>query len=200
MYRIYEMTRMVNGVPTPEMIMLFHPGMCDFSRVLHELGMKFCLTKQGRQLCRDEGGLTLKRLMGCITPEMLEPYGITMVRPREAAIKADQEPPVIGKYEAESYLQLRDNFVERFRRLYDNAKRFARHLESKQTSQHPVVATWDGEKVVTKSLVWANQYVSGKERDWHNFVKKRLDELTPDMCGNDAFPFEEEAVGEVPAQ
>lgn len=151
--------------------------------------------KQGRQLYHNEGGLSLKRLMDCITPEMLEPYGITMIRPREAAIKVDQEPPVIGKYEAESYLQLRDNYVERFRQLYDNAKRFARHLESKQTSQHPVVATWDGEKVVTKALVWANQYVAGKERDWHNFIKNRLDELTSGMCGNDAFPFEEEAVG-----
>lgn len=198
MYCIYEITRMVNDVPTPDIIILFHPGICDFSRVLHELGIKYCVTKQGQQLCRDEGGLTLARLMDHLTPEILEPYGITMVRPRETAIQVEQEPPIIGKYEAESYLQLRDASVERLRRLYDYAKRFARRLESQQGKQNSVVATWSSEKISTKALVWANQFVSGKERNWEKFIKGKLDELTPDMCGTVAasFPAEGEPVGE----
>ena len=129
---------------------------------------------------------------------MLAPYGITMVRPREAAIQVNQEPPVIGRYEAESYLRLRDMVTERLRQLYNNAKRFARRLESQQGKQNPVVATWGPEKISTKALVWANQFVSGKERNWEKFIKSKLDELTPDMCGNVAasFPAEGEHVGE----
>lgn len=198
MYCIYEITRMVNDVPTPDIIILFHPGICDFSRVLHELGIKYCVTKQGQQLCRDEGGLTLERLMDYITPEMLESYGITMVRPRETAIQVSQEPPIIGKYEAESYLRLCDAVTERLRQLYNNAKRFARRLESQQGRQNSVVATWSSEKISTKALVWANQFVSGKERNWEKFIKGKLDELTPDMCGTVAasFPAEGEPVGE----
>lgn len=200
MFHTYEINRMVNGVPTPDIVMLVHPDTCDLPQALHDLGMKYCMTKQGQQLCRDEGGLTLERLLDYATPEMLEAYGIVVIRPKEIATRADQEPPVIGKYEVESYLRLRDNYIERFRRLYDGAKRFARHLESKQTKQHPVVAGWDGEKVTTKALVWAYQFVAGSEKDWHKFVKNRLAELTTDTHGNDAdsFPFEEETVGEVP--
>mgnify|MGYP001045447730 FL=1 len=64
-------------------------------------------------------------------------------------------------------------------RLYDYAKRFARRLESQQGRQNPVVATWGSEKISTKALVWANQFVSGKERNWEKFIKSKMDELPP---------------------
>ena len=101
MYQGFEFTRMINGEPKREVVIIFYPEETDLYWALHQLGFECCLKNQKEGEFHD--GLSFPELMEQVTPEMLAPYGMTVLWPNRALISMDNMPPTISRYELETY-------------------------------------------------------------------------------------------------
>lgn len=186
MYRAYKYTRMINGESEQDLIILFYPKDIDLGRTLHKLGLEYCINQNGGRVPID--GLSFDQLMDNITLEMLSPYGMSMIRPNDIAIQADNTAPVIGPYELETYQESINNGYYQVKKVCKTAERIARRLESQRRHDHPVVSTWAPDIISTKAIVWADQFVNGNEPDFVKFFEKKLQEAKPHSNDKDQPP------------
>ena len=214
MTKVYEYPRVVSGETRREHVYFSSDIQCDFLQIVHNVAVDLCLKNEDRQLCKEDG-MSFAQAMEYVTPEMLAPYGVTMIRSTDAAIQTDQLPPLVNRYELETIRDVRKNERRRALAVVEYAERAARRLETQRANQHPVVSTWGSEKISERAASWAWQFVVGKEKDFGEFVEKRLNrmlthpayrDLSPDHASGDPetydstvpVPAEETAVGEVP--
>lgn len=177
MEKIYELEKNDNGVTKPEYVLVSYMN-ANFDKTMHDLGLEFCRdTKRGRELYDRGNGLTLEQLLDNAPPELCARYGIRITRLNQKAIPANQERDVLGRFEVHTYRDAASDFHEKFRRVYQAARRIASQLETQRANHHPALEGWGAEKVSAKALVLANQFVTKKEFDLGLFVKKALSEL-----------------------
>lgn len=177
MYQGFEFTRMINGEPKREMVIIFCPDKTNLERALHKLGLEWCLKNQkdGKLY----GDLFFPELMEQVTPEMLAPYGISVLWPNRTLISMDNMPPIISRYELETYQEASNSGYSQAKKICKAAEQLARRLESKRTHGHPAISTWAPDIISTKAVTWADQFVHGGETDLLKFFEKKLQEAKP---------------------
>ena len=187
MTEVYEYLRLVNGEMRREFVFFTSYMKCDFLQVVHNVTVDYCLKNEDRHPCK-EGSMSFAQAMEYVTPEMLAPYGVTMIRSTDAAIQTDQLPPLVNRYELETIRDVRKDERRRAREVVDYAERAARRLETKKANQHPVVSTWGSERISARAASWAWQFVTGEEKDFARFVEKRLQALQTHHAYRDLSP------------
>ena len=121
--------------------------------------------------------MSFAQIMEHITPEMLAPYGVTMIRPEDVAIQTDQLSPLVTRYELESIRDIRSAEWYRGRRVVEYAARAAKRLEKQKANQHPIISTWDSERISMKATSWACQFMMDGEKNFAKFFDKKLKDL-----------------------
>lgn len=179
MTKVYGFPRVVDGETKKEFVVLSSNFNRDFLQVVHDVAVDYCLDNENRHLCK-EGGMSFGQIMEFITPEMLEPYGVTMLRLDDMAVQTDQMSPLVTRYELETIRAVRRLERRHAREVVDFAERAAQRLETQRARNHPGVSAWGPEKVAVKAASWASQYVmmSGK-KDFARFFEKKLKETLP---------------------
>lgn len=177
MYRTYEFTRTVNGEAKQDMVMLFYPKGTDIELTLHKLGLEYCMNRNKGKT--PPHGLTFAQLMEYITPEMLDPYGITVLWPNSTAISMDDAPPIINRYEMETYRETINYVYSRTKKVCKTAEQIAKRLETQRKQGHPAISTWAPDIISVKAVTWADQFVHGSETDLSKFFQKKLQEAKP---------------------
>lgn len=176
MTEVYEYLRLVNGEMRREFVFFTSYMKCDFLQVVHNVTVDYCLKNEDRHPCKEDG-MSFAQAMEYVTPEMLAPYGVTMIRSTDAAIQTDQLPPLVSRFELETIREVRKDERRRALAVVEYAERAARRLETQKANQHPVVSTWGSEKISARAASWACQFVVGKEKDFGEFVEKRLNRM-----------------------
>ncbi len=176
MTEVYEFPREVNGETRKEFVILSSNFKHDFLQIVHNVAVDYCLANENRHPCK-EGGMSFGQIMEYITPKMLEPYGVTMIRLEDAAIHTDQMPPLVTRYELETIREVRRLERRHAREVVDYAERAAKRLETQRVNNHSAVAAWGPEKVAVKAASWACQFVMlSKDRNFAKFFEKKLRE------------------------
>lgn len=141
-WRSYTYTRPGNRDGRQEYVVLIAPQAQDFDRVLHEVGLKLVSDNP-----RYRDGVKQAELMEALTPELLAPYNVVLLRPTREAVKLDNKPPVIGALEAASW----------------------RGAAVKHTSYKIDVRDYAG--ICRRSVTWASDFVEkyGPERSTVKF-------------------------------
>lgn len=190
MTKVYEYPRVVDGEMKKEFVILSSNFNRDFLQVVHDVAVDYCLKNENRRPCKGDG-MSFGQIMGCITPEMLEPYGVTMLRLDDMAVQTDQMPPLVTRYELETIRAVRRLERRHAREVVDFAERAARRLETQRARKNPGVSNWGPEQVAVKAASWASQYVmlEGK-KDFARFFNQKLRETLPK--GPDEGPTDEE--------
>ena len=179
MRKAYHYTRQVNGEPKSEIVILSSKDERDYDEILHRVGLEFCMSAQGRKLYKDIPGLSFNRLMDILTPEMLEPYDVTMYFPQDDAEQMDNAPPVVRQCEMELYRELCDKHHQQLRDIKEYGERIAKRLEALRLSGHPAISTWAPEIIPGKALSWAYQYIIGAECSFKAFLDRKIQEAKP---------------------
>lgn len=178
----YEYIRQLNGEPRLEIVTLSSKGERDFDEVLHRVGLEFCMSPQGRKLCKNISGLSLEQLLDIITPEMLVPDGVTMERLRGCAVQKDNVPPVVSWCEIKLCREICDRYNQQLRDMKKYAELIAGHLEAYRLSGHPAISAWAPEIIPSKSISWAYQYVTEKDEmrcSLATFLERKIQEAKP---------------------
>lgn len=175
MRKVYRYPRNINGETRQEHVILDSDVSRDLLQVVHDAAVDYCLNNENRHLCK-EGGMSFGQAMEHITPEMLAPYGVTMIRLEDVAVQTDQMPPLVSQYELATIREVRRVERRRAREVLDYAERAAGRLETKLENRHPIVSTWGSGKIAVKAASWACQFVMGKETDFGKFFEKKLKE------------------------
>lgn len=177
-WRSYTYTRPGNRDGRQEYVVLIAPQTQNFDRVLHEVALKL-VSDDPRY--KDVGQAAL---MEALTPELLAPYKVVLLRPTREAIKLDNKPPVIGALEAESWRAaiLRHTSYKISAREY--AERIAQRLEREKANGHPAVSTWSYAGICRRSVTWACNFVEeyGAERGsvkFDAFMQHQLEVAKP---------------------
>ena len=179
MTEVYGFSRKVNGETKKEFIVLGSNFNRNFLQIVHDVAVDYCLNNENRHPCK-EGGMSFGEAMEFITPKMLEPYGVTMLRLDDVAVQTDQMAPLVSRYELETIREVRRLERRHAREVVDFAERAARRLETQRAKNHPGVSAWGPETVAVKAASWACQYVmmNGK-KDFARFFEKKLRETLP---------------------
>ena len=179
MRRVYEFTRALNGETRLEIVMLLSPKECDIDQILHRVGLEFCISPQGRRLCKGASELTFEELMSNLTPEMLAPYGVSMYRVRDEAQQMDNAAPVVSRYEMELYQGITDKHNRQFCALRDYGERIAKRLEAQRLRGHPAISTWNPNLIPGRAIAWAYLFITGSEQNFEKFFNRKLQEAKP---------------------
>lgn len=177
MIEVYEYSRLVNGEMRREFVVFSSEKKRDILQAVHNAAVDFCVQHANKRPCK-EGGMSFAEIMEFITPEMLAPYDVTMIRPGDVAIQADQLPLLISRYELEFIRDVRSTEWYRSRRVVDYAARAAKRLEKQKAKQHPIISTWDAEKMTVKASSWACEFAMGREKNFGKFFDKKLKDLS----------------------
>lgn len=186
MERIYKVDRVINGKVITDYAVLSCAKTCNCPRALHDIGLEYCKTK-GRDLYNREGGLSLPQLLRNTPSELFAKHGVTLTWLSEKVVSADQETKVVGKYELDTYYNTVNMYSDKFRRLYDSAKKIVYRLEKQRANNHPVISTWSAGKIAAKALMWSREF-TGEKNYLHEldiFFQKKLDQVTADTAGGD---------------
>lgn len=177
-HRSYTYTRPGSRDGQQEYVVLIAPKSQNFDRVLHEVGLKLVSDNPNY---KDVGQAAL---MEALTPELLAPYNVVLLRPTREAVKLDNKPPVIGAFETESWRAaiLRHTSYKISAREY--AERIAKRLEQEKANGHPAVSTWGYAGICRRSVTWACDFVEkyGAERGsvkFDDFMQHQLEVAKP---------------------
>lgn len=179
MTRTYEYTRKGYGSAKQEIVILSSESDCDIDQILYQVALMFCLSPQGKRLCKNAFGLTFEVFLSNLTPEMLAPYGVTVYRPREDAKHKDDMDLVVSQCEIETYRNFCDAHKRQFLDMKDLARRIVKRLEALRLDGHLVISTWTTETILEKSISWAYQYVTSEECDFSAFLERKIQEAKP---------------------
>ncbi len=175
-YQAFRYSKEVNGQRRQESVVIGCPRTCDLEEALHEIGLRYCMSSRASSLYQD--GLTFGHLVENLTREMIEPYGICVIWPKNGTLM-DTKPPIINPYE----LRCHDNdYIReqtRIRQIRDVAQSYTRRLGQLKEAQHPVVSTWDAETMADKAVAWASHFVLTKRTDRGAFFEQKLKKATP---------------------
>ena len=191
MYIVYGFNRVVNEEPQRDLIILFYPksmGLVEVERALHKIGLDYCMNQNGGSV--PTGGLSFDQLMEVITPQMLAPHGMSMIRPYNEVVRLDNAPPVVGSYELETYQEARHAGDYNTRWVCEISQQFARRLETQRKNGHPAISTWAPDIISVKAVTWAGQFVVTGKENWESsdFFKKKLQEAKPHTNNNAQTP------------
>ena len=175
--RIFSFPRTVNGETKQDLVMLSYPKGTDIELMLHKLALAYCMNQNKGKIPSDD--LTFAQFMDVITPEMLAPYGITVLWPNELAIPMDGARPIIGRYELETYRDAINYGYSKTKEVCYIAERIAKRLETQRRQGHPAISTWAPDIISVKAVTWADQFVHGSETDFFKFFKKKLQDAKP---------------------
>ena len=179
MTRTYKYTRKGYGSAKQEIVILSSESDCDIDQILYQVALMFCLSPQGRRLCKNPLGLTFEVFLDNLKAEMLAPYGVTVYRPQKDAQHKDEMDLVVSKCEIETYQNFCDAHKRQFLDMKDLAKRIAKRLEALRQSGHRAIVTWTTEIILEKSISWAYQYVTSEECDFSAFLERKIQEAKP---------------------
>lgn len=165
-WRSYTYTRPGNRDGRQEYVVLIAPQAQDFDRVLHEVGLKLVSDNP-----RYRDGVKQAELMEALTPELLAPYKVVLLRPTREAVKLDNKPPVIGALEAASWRGAAVKHTSYKIDVRDYAERIVKRLEREKANGHPAVSTWGYAGICRRSVTWASDFVEkyGPERSTVKF-------------------------------
>lgn len=177
-WRSYTYTRPGNRDGRQEYVVLIAPQTQNFDRVLHEVALKL-VSDDPRY--KDVGQAAL---MEALTPELLAPYKVVLLRPTREAIKLDNKPPVIGALEAESWRAAILRHTSYKISARECAERIAQRLEREKANGHPAVSTWSYAGICRRSVTWACNFVEeyGAERGsvkFDTFMQHQLEVAKP---------------------
>lgn len=162
-----------------EYVILIGPQAQNFDRVLHEVGLKLVSDNP-----RYRDGVAQAELMEALTPELLSPYNVALLRPTREAVKLDNRPPVIGALEAESWRGAAVKHTSYKIDVRDYAERIVKRLEREKANGHPAVSTWGYAGICRRSVTWASDFVEkyGPERSnvkFDAFMQAQLEAAKP---------------------
>ena len=162
-----------------EYVILIGPQAQNFDRVLHEVGLKLVSDNP-----RYRDGVAQAELMEALTPELLAPYNVALLRPTREAVKLDNRPPVIGALEAESWRTAILRHTSYKISARDYAERIVKRLEREKANGHPAVSTWGYAGICRRSVTWASDFVEkyGPERSnvkFDAFMQAQLEAAKP---------------------
>ena len=162
-----------------EYVILIGPQAQNFDRVLHEVGLKLVSDNP-----RYRDGVAQAELMEALTPELLAPYNVALLRPTREAVKLDNRPPVIGALEAESWRGAAVKHTSYKIDVRDYAERIVKRLEQEKANGHPAVSTWGYAGICRRSVTWASDFVEkyGPERSnvkFDAFMQAQLEAAKP---------------------
>lgn len=162
-----------------EYVILIGPQAQNFDRVLHEVGLKLVSDNP-----RYRDGVAQAELMEALTPELLAPYNVALLRPTREAVKLDNRPPVIGALEAESWRGAAVKHTSYKIDVRDYAERIVKRLEREKANGHPAVSTWGYAGICRRSVTWASDFVEkyGPERSnvkFDAFMQAQLEAAKP---------------------
>ena len=188
-YRSYTYTRPGSRDGQQEYVVLIAPKSQNFDRVLHEVGLKLVSDNP-----RYRDGVEQAELMETLTPELLAPYKVVLLRPTREAVKLDNQPPVIGALEAASWRGAILRHTSYKIDVRDYAERIVKRLEREKANGHPAVSTWGYVGICRRSVTWASDFVEkyGPERSAVKFDAFLQSQLTA------AKPIPSKAVEEQP--
>ena len=123
-------------------------------------------------------------LMEALTPELLAPYKVVLLRPTREAVKLDNKPPVIGALEAASWRTAILRHTSYKIDVRDYAERIVKRLEREKANGHPAVSTWGYAGICRRSVTWACDFVEkyGAERGsvkFDAFMQAQLEAAKP---------------------
>lgn len=162
-----------------EYVVLVAPRSQNVDRVLHQIGLEL-VSKNWDY--RD--GITQSELMEALTPEILEPHKVVLLRPSREAVELDNKPPVIGALEAESWRRASLKHTSYKISVREYAERIVKRLEQEKANGHPAVSTWGYAGICKRSVTWACNFVEeyGPERGsvkFDAFMQHQLEVAKP---------------------
>lgn len=174
MHKIYDITYETDGEQKHEILLIaWTENDLDISYVLHKLGLDYAMSTEGLKKCGNTG-LSYNEFLSRLTPEMLEPYKVKMMRLSQMATHMNDDDMLVSLYELKSHLLAEERNKECMRTARETSKRFARNLGRLKDNRHQLISKWDNARLNEMATSWGHQYARTGEQDPVKFFEKKL--------------------------